>query len=761
MLAGNTLVPIGGSSSLLLPAQANGNDSFTISLLHFDASDAQLGVVGAGLIDSAFGAPPARITAWTVAAGTPHTVVSYPFNQVMYFPANGYIQCPDAPDLNLKGDFTIDFWLCSAGSQTVGILSKAGTSFQFNINGANLVLYMSSNGSTWDLVNGAILANGMAVGQWYHFAVTRQGATIRTFINGSVVQTIAASSAPIYPAVGGLSVGGNSAGYNFNGWLDEMRISTTCRWSAAFTPSNQPYYDKLNTGGNDAATKLLLHLDSQGFLVDEAAGALAMHPVTNFGVGQTGSPYNSSLTLNIAQLFGATTRLSVGASVELNPMRANFTLDWWYHRPANNSGSLIAMRSVSTALATFAISDPGNGNIGLLMSAAGSAWDINVTCATGVALNTWYHMALVRDGIWMRFFLNGVQTWSQNVGPGTFWNNVTAMTIGNMSDQTGAGNGSFLDEIRYSDVARWSANFTPSAPGGPAYGPDPTVGSPLFIDTVGMGRWRVPADWNNANNSIEVIGAGAGGGIAAGSAYSGGGGGGGAYAKLVNATLVPGTVISFNVGAGGGGNTAGGDTWFKDPSILLAKGGGSPGGGGSGLGGAAASSVGTTKFNGGSGAAWTSGAAAGGGGGAGGKYGNGAAGGIANAGGGGGGGGGEAGSTSAGGNGANASGLVANTGAKSAYGQAGTALSGSSGGGGAGGGPGGGGGVGGNGLDLDGTHGSGGGGGAGGSVGPSSVGPGAGGGLYGAGGGGGAQYNAPTSPPGLGARGVIVIKYTP
>lgn len=143
--------------------------------------------------------------------------------------------------------------------------------------------------------------------------------------------------------------------------------------------------------------------------------------------------------------------------------------------------------------------------------------------------------------------------------------------------------------------------------------------------------WTVPADWNNTNNTIEVIGGGAAGGSynytdggeTAGVYNPGGGGGGGAYAKKTNVALTPGASVSYEVGAGGVAqapqgssphNTAsvswaGGDTWFYSRNIVFANGGGGAyksgnssgplGAGGSG--GSAALSVGDVVYDGGNG----------------------------------------------------------------------------------------------------------------------------------------------------------------
>ena len=155
------------------------------------------------------------------------------------------------------------------------------------------------------------------------------------------------------------------------------------------------------------------------------------------------------------------------------------------------------------------------------------------------------------------------------------------------------------------------------------------------------------ATWNNSDNSIEVIGAGARGAIGSSNTTSGGGGGGGAYSKIVNASITtPGTTQFFaRVGGVTATNgSAGGDSWWTLTSpgtafpttgtAVGAKGGAalasasSPTGGAGGALASAYASPATSsvKTSGGAGGtAGGSGAAGGGGGGAGGAAGNGVA----------------------------------------------------------------------------------------------------------------------------------------
>lgn len=302
--------------------------------------------------------------------------------------------------------------------------------------------------------------------------------------------------------------------------------------------------------------------------------------------------------------------------------------------------------------------------------------------------------------------------------------------------------------------------------------------------------WTVPVDWNDASNSVEVIGGGGGGGDANGAGA--GGGGAGAYSKVSNLTLSGN--ITFGIGASGSGGastangTDGGDTWFNATSLAncVTVGStvcvGAEGGNGGvaadpwtgGAGGLATNGVGTTKADGGAGGLGCAGDGAGGGGGAGGPNGDGAGnvGGIGTGdtspglggGGGGGGGGGNGAVGTIGGvlqtcaantTGTNVGGVGGTNYAGGGAGAGGdlTGGAGSAGGGGGGGDDGGAGGNGGAGTDWTASYGSGGGGGGGGDGFTGAA-----GGKYGGGGGGG---EACTAAGCTGAGGLIHIAYTP
>ena len=72
-----------------------------------------------------------------------------------------------------------------------------------------------------------IAVNGttaMPLNTWTHLAVTYDGATLRMFVNGSPVSSVALAGAAVVSS-GALRIGGNSVwGEYFKGLIDEVRV---------------------------------------------------------------------------------------------------------------------------------------------------------------------------------------------------------------------------------------------------------------------------------------------------------------------------------------------------------------------------------------------------------------------------------------------------------------------------------------------------------------------------------------------------------
>src|SRR5207344_402279 len=67
--------------------------------------------------------------------------------------------------------------------------------------------------------------SALPTGTWSYLTATYDGSTVRLYVNGTQVSSLAATG-PITTSTGALRIGGNVVwgGEWFNGWIDEIRI---------------------------------------------------------------------------------------------------------------------------------------------------------------------------------------------------------------------------------------------------------------------------------------------------------------------------------------------------------------------------------------------------------------------------------------------------------------------------------------------------------------------------------------------------------
>jgi hypothetical protein len=168
----------------------------------------------------------------------------------MAFDGTGdYLIFPSAQTQNFvygTGNFTIEFWFymsALAGSGNYYVLYDGRPS---STSGAYVNLGIG-NATPESYVNGATVITGSALSAntWYHFAYARSGSSTKMFINGSQVgstytDTTNYLNAADRPVIG--TNGFNVAQYNFNGYIDDLRITKGyARYTANFTPPTQAF----------------------------------------------------------------------------------------------------------------------------------------------------------------------------------------------------------------------------------------------------------------------------------------------------------------------------------------------------------------------------------------------------------------------------------------------------------------------------------------------------------------------------------------
>ena len=154
--------------------------------------------------------------------------------------------------------FTIEFWFRAdslSGDQWMagvwGGSPHGGFNWGIYLNGSTVKAYV------W---NGSYQLNNATIGTassntWHHGALTWDGSTYRTFLDGTAGGSNSSSTAPAFDQwqvtwVG--TVGGTTS--TFAGYIDEYRQSDTARYTSNFSPSGSAFT-------NDSNTKVLLHFD--------------------------------------------------------------------------------------------------------------------------------------------------------------------------------------------------------------------------------------------------------------------------------------------------------------------------------------------------------------------------------------------------------------------------------------------------------------------------------------------------------------------
>ena len=81
---------------------------------------------------------------------------------------------------------------------------------------------------------------------WHHCAVVNDGTTVKMYMNGTLLDSIAADE--IHNDAAGITIGKRPHdGYRWYGWMDDIRVSNIARYTADFTPPTSRLTNDKNT----------------------------------------------------------------------------------------------------------------------------------------------------------------------------------------------------------------------------------------------------------------------------------------------------------------------------------------------------------------------------------------------------------------------------------------------------------------------------------------------------------------------------------
>jgi hypothetical protein len=221
------------------------SDGFTKALLHFTGPDAST-----SFVDSA-------TRTWTPGGNAQVDTSQSKFGGAsgQFDGVGDFVTVPAHVDFVLgSGDFTIDCWFRVAPAGTNQLIlagqldstaTAAGSAWFIERQVTTAVMrFFVSNGSSFFIVTGTSQYTDVINPGWHHLAAVRIGNVLRMFIDGVQQGGDVAFTGSVQSPVSSLSVGrgGEVAGSEWNGWIDEFRmIVGRAAWTANFKPEDVEY----------------------------------------------------------------------------------------------------------------------------------------------------------------------------------------------------------------------------------------------------------------------------------------------------------------------------------------------------------------------------------------------------------------------------------------------------------------------------------------------------------------------------------------
>ena len=378
-----------------------------------------------------------------------------------YFDGTGdYLSTPDNAAFDLgTGDFTFECWLYKPNNNDVSMICSAANGLDFAyVSGS---LRMGRYPVAWDVTELYTIPQNA----WTHIAFVKASGRTYLFANGTLLNAGGTANTNSYDVTTTLFIGvaGDTTSRILTGYMAGVRlIKGQALATASFTPPTSPVTTSAVgwTGAASSITgtvSLLLNYTNAG-VVDSTADNV-LETVGNAQISTTISRFGGSSIF----MDGNGDYLQVAPSQLFDLKTSDFTLEFWVY-PTSFAVATYPIYSQFNRSTTnaFAIEIRTTGRVdAYVTNAGGAAWSlINAGELGTVTLNTWNHVAFVRNGTAFRGYVNGVQgalaTNSSNTIETFNGFNIGAVGAGTAGYFTG-----YFDEYRISRYARYTGAFTP------------------------------------------------------------------------------------------------------------------------------------------------------------------------------------------------------------------------------------------------------------------------------------------------------------
>lgn len=177
-----------------------------------------------------------------------------------------YLKVTPASDFVFgTGDWTIEFWMRINSISALQLLWDIRAAGAYSSSCPVIYLDYVSGNPVLKYYAGTdrITSSNLSTATWYHCAISKASGNTRMFINGTQAGSTYVDPYNYNEGGSELWIGehkANSGGFAFNGWLDEIRVSNSARYTSNFTSPTSAFVNDENTlllihaNGTDAST---------------------------------------------------------------------------------------------------------------------------------------------------------------------------------------------------------------------------------------------------------------------------------------------------------------------------------------------------------------------------------------------------------------------------------------------------------------------------------------------------------------------------
>lgn len=306
-----------------------------------------------------------------------------------------YAEVPSSPSLDVTGAFTVEAWVKTFDTA----LPLQGIAERYNWlssdDGGFALRLISGRPQFWVIRNASVFASVESptalTGGWHHVAGVFTGSELRIYVDGRLDGTTVSSTPPA-AGTRSLKIGarGDAPVSCFDGYLDEVRLSTGALYSGNFAPA--PHLTA--TAGQ---TRGLWKFD------DLAA-------TDSSGNGNHGSFQNGATVGSVDEypeygsvaLDGAASYVQIPDSPTLD-IAGKITVEAWIKTTAASANQRILVRG-NYSLKLISAS----GGNKLKLSLTGAASTNHITSNGSVSAGVWHHVAGVFASGELRLYIDGV-----------------------------------------------------------------------------------------------------------------------------------------------------------------------------------------------------------------------------------------------------------------------------------------------------------------------------------------------------------------